>query len=138
MAHDRKRDQDDVYIEAGEDADESATFTIERIASAFEVAPGRIQRAVEGEFAPGMDIDARMAWHLTEVVLGDLPQDRRVAALMRLGAFTPRSDASEGIGHGPPDEESDRLSVRAGVPADELASRRSSHDSATVDADQPE
>jgi hypothetical protein len=129
------RDQQNVYIEAGEGMDETATFSVDQIATAFEVEPDRVQRAVDGEFGPGSGdrVDARMARHLTEVVLGDLPQDRRDAALMRLGAFTPRSDASDGIGQGSPTEESDRQSARAGISDDELASRRSSYDPATID-----
>lgn len=136
MTHDPHRDQSNIYVEAGEERDETATFTVEQVAVAFDVEPVRVRRAVDGEFGPGAGdrVDARQARHLTEVILGDLPQDRRDAALMRLGVFTPRSDASDGIGQGAPDDESDRQSARAGIPDDELASRRSSHDPATQDA----
>jgi hypothetical protein len=46
---------------------------------------------------------------------------------MKLGAFTPRRDADWGLGSGPPNEQSDRQSAKAGTPDDELASERSSH-----------
>lgn len=127
------RDSDGLYIEAGETIGAAARFTVDQLACAFEVAPARVIRALEGEFALGSDdrVDSRMAQHLAEVLLGDRPLDRREAALMQLGAFTPRSDAAWGPGSGPPHEESDRQSARAGVPDDKLASKRSSHDPAT-------
>jgi hypothetical protein len=68
---------------------------------------------------------------LAEVLLPDEPLDRREAALMRLGAFTPRRDADWGLGDAPPGEESDRLAARADTAPAERASPRSSHDPAT-------
>lgn len=117
---DRTRDEDEIYIEAGEDAAGSARFSLDQIASAFGVDPNRVRRAMEGEFGAGPEaqVDSKMAQHLAEVILGDLPLDRREAALMELGAFVPRSDAAWGPGSGPPEEESDRQGTRAGGPAD--------------------
>ena len=129
------RDGDGVYIETGE-AGTRASFSAADVATAFEVAPDRVHRALAGEFGRSPDdrIDSQMAQHLGEVLLGNLPLDRQQAALMRLGAFTPRSDAEYGVGAGPPSEESDRQRADANVPDDRLASRRSSYDPATQDA----
>jgi hypothetical protein len=128
--------REDIYIQAGETANSRTHFSADRIAAAFEIEHERVIRALIGEFGLGPDgmVGAVMAQHLAEVLLGDLPQDQRQAALMRLGGFTPRHDATEGIGDGPPTEESDRQAAVAGIPDDELASRRSSHDPATNDA----
>lgn len=130
------RDADDLYIEAGESTGTASHFSVAQIAAAFEVAPERIARAMHGEFGLGADglADSRMAQHLAEVLLGDQPLDQREAALMQLGAYTPRSDAVWGAGSGPPDEESDRQRARAGVNDERLASERSSHDPATQPA----
>jgi hypothetical protein len=99
------------YVPAGEAGSEAATFTAEQIAAAFAVANERVHRALAGEFglAPADRVDSRMARHLAEVILGDLPLDQREAALMRLGAFTPRVDHDWGIGEAAPGEESDRV-----------------------------
>jgi hypothetical protein len=131
------RDRDDVYIPAGEARDSGTRFSAQQIAAAFEVEPDRVVRAMRGEFGIGPDdaVDGRMAQDLAEVLLGDLPLDRRQAALMQLGAYAPRSDAMWGVGDGPPTEESDRQSAEAGVPDDDLASRRSSFDPATQQAE---
>jgi hypothetical protein len=43
------------------------------------------------------------------VLLGDLPQDEHLAALMRLGAYTPRPDHDTGLGEKDPADESDKL-----------------------------
>ncbi len=99
------------YAPAGEAQGEADTFTAEQIAEAFSVAIERVQRAMAGEF--GLDqadqVDSRRAQHLAEVMLGDQPQAEQQAALMRLGAFTARSDHAEGVGETPPGEESDRV-----------------------------
>ena len=118
---DHTRDKDAVYIEAGEGEGEAARFSLDQIAAAFAVDAERVQRAFEGEFGLGADgrVDSKMAQHLAEVILGDLPLDRREAALMRLGAFTPRSDAAWGPGSGPPAEESDRQGAGASGPVDQ-------------------
>jgi hypothetical protein len=52
------------------------------------------------------------------VLLADQPLDAREAALMRLGAYTPRPDHEFGFGEKPPHTESDRL-VRRGDEGDE-------------------
>lgn len=127
------RDFEGDYIEAGEAANPYRPFSAGAVAAAFEVDRERVLRAMRGEF--GLDsnglVDSKMAQQLAEVLLGDEPLDLREAALMRLGAYTPRSDATWGLGSGPSDEESDRQSAEAGVPPDEVASKRSSHDPAT-------
>ena len=127
------RDQDDVYVESGESRSQEV-FTAAEVAKAFGVDLSRVEQAMRGEFDRSADarIDSKMAQHLSDVLLGDLPLDRREAALMELGAFTPRSDATEGLGHNPPREESDRLSARTDMPADTLASERSSHARSTT------
>jgi hypothetical protein len=128
--------REDIYIQAGETAKDRTHFSADRIAAAFGIERERVVRALMGEFGLGPDglVDAQMAQRLAEVLLADFPMDERQAALMQLGGFTPRHDASEGIGDGPPAEESDRQAAVAGIPDDELASRRSSHDPATNDA----
>ena len=99
------------YAPAGEAQGTAATFSAEQIAAAFAVALDRVQRALSGEFGLGPDarVDSRQAQHLAEVILGDQPQAGQQAALMRLGAFTPRPDHDWGIGEAAPGEESDRV-----------------------------
>lgn len=99
------------YAPAGEDQGVATTFTARQVADAFEVAIERVHRALQGEFAlaAGARIDSRQAQHLAEAILGDRPQDARQAALMKLGAFTPRTDHDVGLGERGPGEESDRL-----------------------------
>lgn len=99
------------YVHAGEKQGVGARFTGDRIAAAFGVDPVRVDRAMAGEF--GLDtsasVDSRQAQQLAEVILGDQTLDVRQAALMKLGAFTPRSDAAGDLGEKAPGEESDRL-----------------------------
>ena len=130
------RDSDGQYVEAGEATGAHASFTADEVATAFAIDRKRVHRAMQGEFGLGPDatVDSRMAQQLCEVLLADLPLDRREAALMELGAFTPRSDANWGLGSGPPDEESDRQSAEAGVSDTERVSKRSSYDPATQSA----
>ena len=98
------------YAPAGEERGVGATFSLEDIASAFEVEPDRVRRAMTGEFGSAdMRVDSKQAQHLAEVLLGDLPQDRQLAALMTLGAYTPRPDHDIGLGEKNPAEESDKL-----------------------------
>jgi hypothetical protein len=107
------------YAPAGEKRGVEATFSLEEIASAFAVEPDRVQRAMTGEFGSAdMRVDSKQAQHLAEVLLGDLPQDRQLAALMTLGAYTPRPDHDTGLGEKNPAEESDKL-----VGIDENANR---------------
>jgi hypothetical protein len=117
----------------GEDQGIGRRFALRTVAVAFGVEVERVAHAVAAEFGLTTDtrVDSRQAQHLAEVFLADQPLDRRQAALMQLGAFTPRSDVEWGLGDGRPGEESDLLAARAGVPPTELASPRSSHDPAT-------
>jgi hypothetical protein len=65
---------------------------------------------MKGEFgATGTPVDSKQAQQLAEVLLGDQPQDLQMAALMTLGAYTPRPDHTDGLGEKAPAEESDRL-----------------------------
>ena len=99
------------YAPAGEAQGEDARFSAEQIAQGFEVAIERVHRAMGGEFSLGADgrVDSRQAQHLAEVILGDQTLAEQEAALMRVGAFTPRPDHEWGIGETPPGEESDKL-----------------------------
>ena len=99
------------YAPSGEAQGESARFSAEQIARGFDVAIERVRRAMAGEFGLGADdrVDSRQAQHLAEVILGDRTLADREAALMRVGAFTPRSDHEWGVGETPPGEESDKL-----------------------------
>lgn len=102
---------DGEYTPAGEAQGEDATFTADQIADAFGVAKERVIRALDGEFGLGPDgrVDSRQAQHLAEVIIGDQPQDRQMAALMQLGAYTPRTDQDYGRGEAAPAQESDKL-----------------------------
>jgi hypothetical protein len=108
-------------------------FTAGMVANAFDVEQERIERAMRGEFGLNADdvISSHEAQQLAEIVLAERPLGEREAALMRLGAYTPRSDVEWGLGDTFKGEESDRLSARAGTPDDDLASRNSSYDPAT-------
>ena len=99
------------YAPAGEAQGESGRFSAEESARGFEVAIDRVHRAMAGEFGIDADgrVDSRQAQHLAEVILGDQPLAEQEAALMRVGAFTPRPDHGWGIGESPPGEESDKL-----------------------------
>lgn len=118
------------YAPAGEAAGEDRTFSLADVAAAFAVDPDRVRRAFAGEFrlGDGGRVDSRQAQHLAEVMLTDLPLAEREAALMQLGAFTPRPDQIWGIGETAPGEESDRYVADATVPEDDLAARDASHD----------
>jgi hypothetical protein len=99
------------YAPSGEAQGVAATFSAAEVATAFAVESDRVRRAMAGEF--GLDaagrVDSRQAGHLAEVILGDQPLAEREAALMRLGAFTPRPDHGWGIGEAAPGEESDKV-----------------------------
>lgn len=99
------------YTPAGEDQGVNASFTAEQVAQAFDVDIERVHNAFQGEFDLGPDgtVDSKQAQQLAEVILGDKPQDVQQAALMTLGAFTPRTDHDWGFGEKADDEESDRL-----------------------------
>jgi hypothetical protein len=83
-----------------------------------------------GEFSLGPDavVDSREAQRLAEVLLTTSPLDEREAALMTLGAFTPRPDVDWGLGDTLPGEESDRYAARPDRLDDELASDTGSYD----------
>lgn len=106
------------YRPAGEAQGEEATFSAADIAEAFDVAVERVHHAFAGEFdlAPDDRVDSRQAQGLAEVILGDQPLDRQQAALMKLGAFTPRTDHDWGAGETAPGEESDRIRPTPDVP----------------------
>jgi len=108
------------YLPAGEAEGEHATFGCSDIAAAFGVDAARVEAAFSGEFGLPADaaVTSRQAQDLAEVLLGDQPLAGREAALMRLGAFTPRADHDIGLGEKDPAEESDRL-VRPQMASDE-------------------
>ena len=118
------------YIPAGEAQGQHAAFTADQVAAAFNVAIDRVHRAMAGEFNLGPDggVDSRQAQHLAEVILGDEELAEREAALMQLGAFTPRADQDWGLGETAAGEESDRFAASADVLEDERASRHGSYD----------
>lgn len=99
------------YAPAGGAQGTTATFSAAQVAGAFAVAIDRVHRALAGELGLGSEgrVDSRQAQHLADVILGDQPQAEQQAALMRLGAFTPRPDHDWGIGEAAPGEESDRV-----------------------------
>src|SRR5215204_1076816 len=99
------------YAPAGEAQGEGERFSAAQIARGFEVAIDRVHRALSGEFGLGADgrVDSRQAQHLAEVILGDQTLAEQEAALMRVGAYTPRPDHEWGIGETPLGEESDKL-----------------------------
>jgi hypothetical protein len=129
--------QDQPRPPAGESSGQNRSFTAADLAAAFSVEVERIERAIRGEFGlePDGAVTSHQAQHLAEVLLAERPLDEREAALMKLGAYTPRSDVEWGLGDTYDGEESDRLAARADTPDDDLASRNSSYDPATQDAD---
>lgn len=106
------------YRPAGEAQGEGSTFSADDVAGAFEVAVERVHNAFAGEFGLGTDgrVDSKQAQGLAEVILGDQPLDNQQAALMKLGAFTPRTDHASGSGETPSSEESDRIQPTPDVP----------------------
>lgn len=126
------RDDDTEYVPAGEDQGQDATFDAAQVATAFGVDQDRVHNALKGEFGLGSDarVTSKQSQQLAEVLLGDLPMDQQEAALMQLGAFTPRPDQAWGMGETAPGEESDRFAAAPDVLEDERASERSSHDPA--------
>ena len=118
---------------AGETQGIDDTFDAPSIAEAFGVAEQRVHNALEGEYGLGPDarVDSKQAQNLAEVLLGDQPQDEQMAALMRLGSYTPRPDDAWGLGDKAPGEQSERLSDRTGTIDGEATSPRSSYDPST-------
>lgn len=102
--------RDGEYAPSGEESGTSKTFSLDEIANAFEVESDRVRRAMTREFgSDDISVDSAQAQHLAEVLLGDLPQDKRMVALVKLGAYTPRPDHVEGLGEKDPADESDKL-----------------------------
>lgn len=100
------------YTPAGEGQGKYRTFSADAVASAFEIDVDRVHKAFSGEFGLGPDdkISSRQAQELAEIFLGDLPLDGQQAALMKLGAFTPRPDDTEATATPKaPGEQSDKL-----------------------------
>ncbi len=99
------------YVPSGEAQGGAERFSATEVASAFQIDVERVRHALAGEFGPSSRdlIDSKQAQHLAEVLLVESPQADREAALMKLGAFTPRPDHEWGIGEAAPWEESDRV-----------------------------
>jgi hypothetical protein len=100
------------YTPAGEDQGTDQTFTAGQVAEAFGVDIERVHNAFKGEYGLGSDgeISSKQAQNLAEMILSDLPLDGQQAALMKLGAFTPRSDDVEASATPKaPGEQSDKL-----------------------------
>jgi hypothetical protein len=105
------------YAPSGEAQGERSRFTAAQLAAAFDTSVERVERALTAELGLGSveRVDSRQAQQLAEVLLFNLPLAEREAALMRLGAFTPRADHDWGIGEAAPGEESDRVLSAADV-----------------------
>ena len=108
------------YTPAGEAQGQLSQFSADAVGEAFGVDPARVRTAIQGEFGlrPDDTVDSTQAQQLAEVLLADEPMDRQQAALMELGAFTPRTDHEWGSGETAPGEEGDRLEQR-GLESDE-------------------
>jgi hypothetical protein len=104
------------YVPAGEAQGTTRTFGRDELAAAFGVAAERVTAAMQGEFglAPEARVDSVQAQELAEALLVDEPLDVRQAALMTLGAFTPRPDHDWGVGEAAPAEESDKVEDKTG------------------------
>ena len=104
------------YIPAGEAQGNARNFSREELAAAFGVASDRVAAAMQGEFglAPDARVNSTQAQELAEALLVDEPLDVRQAALMTLGAFTPRSDHDWGVGEAAPEDESDKVEDKTG------------------------
>jgi hypothetical protein len=104
------------YAPAGEAQGIAQTFSQGDIAAAFGVSPDRVAAAMQGELglAPEARVDSMQAQDLAEALLVDEPLDARQAALMTLGAFTPRADHDWGVGETAPGEESDKVEDKTG------------------------
>lgn len=100
------------YTPAGEGQGRYRKFTAHEVADAFGVDVARVHHAFQGEFGLEADgkITSQQAQQLAEIFLGDLPLDGQQAALMTLGAFTPRPDDTEATATPKaPGEQSDKL-----------------------------
>src|SRR5262245_45936096 len=92
------------YAPAGEAQGARASFTAAQVAATFDVTEEQVRHAATAAFGPGTAerLDSRQAQRLAEVLLANQPLAEREAALMRLGAFTPRADHDWGIGEAAP------------------------------------
>lgn len=108
------------YAPAGEAQGVAAVFSPDAVASAFGVDRSRVEAAMQGELSLGPDaaVSSRQAQDLAEALLADQPLDQRQAALMKLGAYTPRADHDWGVGEAAPGEESDKAIDNTRSPAD--------------------
>lgn len=108
------------YAPAGEAQGVAAVFSPDAVASAFGVDRSRVNAAMQGELSLGPDaaVSSRQAQVLAEALLADQPLDQRQAALMKLGAYTPRADHDWGVGEAAPGEESDKAIDNTRSPAD--------------------
>lgn len=100
------------YTPAGENQGRYRKFTAQEVANAFEVDLERVHNAFQGEYGLGADgkVSSHQAQELAEIFLGDLPLDGQQVALMKLGAFTPRSDDTEATATPKaPGEQSDKI-----------------------------
>ena len=104
------------YVPSGEAQGIVRTFGLDELAAAFGVPAERVAAAMQGEFglAIGARVPSAQAQELAEALLTDAPLDAREAALMSLGAFTPRPDHSWGVGEAAPSEESDKVEDNTG------------------------
>ncbi|HEU5430964.1 MAG TPA: hypothetical protein VFU81_04840 [Thermomicrobiales bacterium] len=118
------------YAPAGELQGQTARFSLDQIAAAFQVDRATVERAAVGELGEhaARGVTSREAQRLSEVLLPDQPLPEREAALMTLGAFTPRRDEEWGLGDTAPGQESDRYAADPDEPPDDLASRTGSYD----------
>jgi hypothetical protein len=100
------------YTPAGENQGKYRRFSAGEVAEAFGVDLDRVYNAFQGEYGLASDgkISSHQAQELAEIFLGDLPLDGQQAALMNLGAFTPRSDDTEASATPKaPGEQSDKI-----------------------------
>lgn len=107
------------YDPPGENQGVGKVFSANAVADAFNVDIQRVHNALAGEFGAGpeAEVDSRQAQLLAEVILGDRPQADQDAALMQLGAYTPRRDTLEAsVSEKRPGELSDRLRPSEEVP----------------------
>jgi hypothetical protein len=118
------------YAPAGELQGQDARFSFDQIAAAFNVERATVDRVAIDELGPHVEcgVTSREAQRLAELLLPDQPLAEREAALMTLGAFTPRPDAEWGLGDTAPGQESDRSAADPDEPPDDLASRTGSYD----------
>jgi hypothetical protein len=96
----------------GENQGVKGHFSSWDIADAFGVDIQRVHNAFAGEFELDQtdQVDSQQAQHLAEVILGDKPLADQEAALMQLGAYTPRRDTIEAsVAEKPAGEQSDRI-----------------------------